>query len=376
MVNIDRLKESFIGLVTIDSPSRSERQIADFLTKELEGIGLQVREDEAGAAIGTKTGNLIAWLAPTAEKEAPIFFSAHMDTVEPGRGVKVKFENGRFSSEGETILGGDDKGGISTILEALRIVQEEKIPHGGIEIIFTVGEEIGLLGAKHIKAEQLKAKKGFVLDAAGAVGDIITRGPAQIHIKAGIIGKAAHAGVSPEEGISAIEVVSHAISKMTLGRIDSETTANIGVIQGGKATNIVPELVNIEGEVRSLDPLKMMKYGQDIITKLEETAKQFGARAVIQVEDIYPEISLGEEDAVVRMGKVGAEVLGIQPRLLPTGGGSDANIFNGYGLPTVNLGIGMKGVHTTEETMDLEDLVKTTKLIVEIIKIASGGQKL
>ncbi|MFZ3170763.1 MAG: M20/M25/M40 family metallo-hydrolase [Carboxydocellales bacterium] len=369
-VNQDRLIQEFLELVQIYSPSRREREVSLVIVDKLTALGLEVYEDSAGAAIGSGSGNIIARLPATAGQTKPaIFFSAHLDTVEPGENVQPVLAEGIISSRGETILGGDDKAGIAAILEALRLVKELGIAHGELEVVLTVCEEVGLLGAANLEYQRLNSRMGFILDAAGPVGTIIVQGPAQIRLEAGIIGKAAHAGVCPEEGISAIQVAAQAISQMKLGRIDAETTANIGLIEGGKAINIVPELVNLKGEARSLKPAKLEAQTKHMVDTLEQVAKAAGAKAQVRTEQIYAQIDLAPDSPAVLAAVKAAENLGIPAKLEATGGGSDANIFCGQGLAAVNLGIGMNNVHTTQETMAVADLMNTVRYLVEIIKV-------
>ena len=305
MVNRERITEEFLRLVQIDSPSMHEREIADYLKKTMTGMGMDVTEDGAGSHIGNiggkPTGNLIATLQGNTPNAPTILISAHMDTVEPGRGVKPVVNNDIIYSDGTTILGSDDKAGIAAILEAVMSIKEMNIPHGDLEIVFTVAEECGLKGAKNLDVQRLKAKIGFVLDCDGSAGTIITKAPSQYKIKASIIGRAAHAGIRPEEGVNAIYVASTAISKMKLGRIDEETTANIGVISGGKATNIIPELVNIEGETRSLDPEKLEEQTDLMVNTLEQVAREMGAQAKVDKELLYPRLKLAETDQAVKI---------------------------------------------------------------------------
>ncbi|HWI55382.1 MAG TPA: M20/M25/M40 family metallo-hydrolase, partial [Desulfobacteria bacterium] len=352
-----------------------ERDIADYLIGKMTEMGLNVIEDQAGKSIGNiagrETGNIIATLKGNVPNAPTLLFSAHMDTVEPGRGVQPVIKDDVIYSDGTTVLGSDDKAGIAAVLEALQTIRDEELPHGDIEIVFTVSEEVGLLGAKNLDYKRLKAVYGFVTDCDGSAGTIITKAPSQHRITASIIGKAAHAGINPEVGVNAIYVASSAISKMQLGRIDEETTANIGVIQGGKATNIIPELVNIEGETRSIDPDKLEEQTNKIVKTLEEVAVEMGAKAIVKTELLYPRLKLEESDKAVALAVRAAENLGLKPVLVSTGGGSDANIFNGYGIPTVNLGIGMSKVHSTEEFIKIEDLVMNAGYVLEIIKAAS-----
>lgn len=377
MVKQERIVQEFLRLVQIDSPSLHEREIADYLKKKLADLGLDVIEDGAGEAIGNscdeQTGNLIATLRGSRPDVPAIMFCAHMDTVEPGRGIKPVIRDNVIYSDGTTILGSDDKAGIAAIIEMIQVLIEQKIPHGDIEVVFTVAEEGGLRGSKHLDYQRLKSKMAFVLDCDGQAGTIIIKAPSQYLIKSTIIGKAAHAGISPEEGVNAIVVASKAIAKMTLGRLDSETTANIGVINGGKATNIIPDMVNIEGETRSINPEKLEQHTNIIVNILETTAQEMGARAVIEKDLLYPRLYLEESSQVVSVAVQAAEKLGQKPILKSTGGGSDANILNGYEISTANLGIGMSKVHTTDEFITIDDLVLNARYLVEIVNLMAGG---
>lgn len=371
MVDSERLIKEFMELVQVDSESGAERQIADLLKEKLTALGLEVFEDDAGVVeVGQRTGNLIAAL-PGNGGAGPVFMlGAHMDTVKPGIGVKPRRESGRITSAGDTILGSDDKAGVAAILESLRVVQEQHLTHGGFQVVFTVGEEIGLVGAKKLDYSRIQAKMGFVLDSSGPPGEIIIKAPTQYSFKASIKGKAAHAGIAPEQGINAIVVASHAITGMKVGRIDEETTSNIGLIAGGRATNIVPELATLEGETRSIDPLKAKAQLDQMVNAINQAVEKFGASLDIQVTKEYDSINLPPDSLPVRMAIQACKNLGLEPQLGQTGGGSDANIFNGRSIDCANLGIGMEKVHTTEEFITEENLVANAKLMVEIIKVA------
>lgn len=371
MVNQDRLIEEFMELVKIDSPSGCERQIADVLIKKLKQLGLSVYEDGAGKKVGTETGNLIARLPGNTPGVPVLMFCAHMDTVQPGKNVQPVIKDDTIYSAGDTILGADNKAGIAAILEALRVIDENNIPHGELVIVFTIWEEGGLVGSRNIELERIKADMGIVLDSDGDPGTIIIRGPSQDKITATIKGKAAHAGINPQDGINAIQVASIAISKMKLGRIDDETTANIGIISGGKAINIVPDTTTIYGEARSMNPQKRAAQTESMCAALREAAEQAGATVEIQTETLYPDINLDKNEPVVQLAASAAGALGLKVNLTSTGGGSDANIFNHYGIPTVNLGIGMKQVHTTSEYITISNLVANSRYIAEIIRKAT-----
>ena len=365
-VNQQRLVDEFLELVKIDSQPKDERLIADALISKMQDLGFAVTEDDSGAKIGGSAGNLIGILE--GQKDAPaLLFCAHMDRVHPGLGIKPQVKDGVITSDGTTILAADDVAGIAAILEAVRIVQEQKIPHGRLEVLFTVAEEGGLFGAKSVDPGRFQAKAGFFMDAGGPVGTIVTAAPAQKGLEATIHGKAAHAGVAPEEGLSAIIVAAHAVTQMKLGRIDAETTANIGVIEGGAATNIIPDKVKLKGEARSLDNGKLDVQINHMVEVLEAVCAEYGAKADISVEHSYSAFRLTDEDYAVRLAVKAAESMGLKPSIESTGGGSDANIINGYGIPSVVLGMGYTDVHTTAEAISIDQLVKASKYVLSII---------
>jgi tripeptide aminopeptidase len=376
MINEKRLIESFMELVRMDSISREEKNIADFLIEKLENLGLEVIVDQAGEKAGANSGNIIAKLNGNTKVATSIMFSAHMDTVVPGKNINPLREGEKIISTGETILGADDKAGIAAILEALHLIRENNILYGDIEILFTICEEVGLCGAKNLDVSQLKAQIGFILDAGGQVGQIIISAPSQNSLDFTIRGKSAHAGTNPEEGINAIQVAGVALSRMKLGRIDEETTANIGIISGGKATNIIPDEVILKGEVRSRNEGKLEKYTKELKKITEDTAQEFKARAEVKINREYHCYNLSPDDQVVKIARKAAKDIGLQSLLRPSGGGSDANVFNKKGIPSVALAVGMEKVHTIEEYILIKELKNATEYILSIIKTVALGEKL
>src|ERR1700758_3068550 len=250
MIEKQRMTEYVMDLIRIDSLSRREKEVGLRLKKDIEEIGGECFFDNAGEKVNGNVGNLIARIRGNRSNANPFFVSSHMDTVGPGEGIRPRIEDGVIKSDGSTILGGDDKSGLAVIVEVIRTLKERNLPHGDIEIAFTICEEIGLLGARYIDASRVKSKYGLVLDSSSPF-HLITRCPSAERLEFKIYGLEAHAGVCPERGINAIKITSGAISNMRLGRIDSETTANIGIIKGGLATNIIPKYVHVEGEARS-----------------------------------------------------------------------------------------------------------------------------
>ncbi len=375
-INLERLQSSFIQLVKIDSPSRHEGQIATFIRRwfEKEFPKATILEDSSSVGTGSSVGNLIIKIPANIEKE-PIFFNAHMDTVEPGRGVRPVFQNGVFKSDGTTILGADDKAAIAIIFEALLVLKEQHLKHGLIELIFTTCEEIGLLGAKNLDVSLIDAKAGIALDSEDP-DQVINRAPSAIRFQANIHGLSAHAGLNPEQGISSIKVAATAIAKAPQGRVDHETTCNIGIIKGGVATNIVPELTVVEGEVRSHNEKILRKIQDEIIGCFYQAAEEFKNSqnnsypyVTVTVEDDYPLMYVPESHKIIDSIMKAGKNLGRNLKLVKTGGGSDANILNQKGLSTIILGIGMDKVHTTNEQISLSDMEKTAQLLLELIDI-------
>ncbi len=368
MIDRERIVKEFLGMVKITSLSKKEGEFASYLSKRLAGMGLEVIIDEKSRKLTeSDTGNVIGRWRGNVNGIPPILFAAHMDTVVPGEDIRPVIRDGVIYSSGDTVLGGDDKSGIAAILEALQHIKEEGIPHGDIEVLFTVGEEIGLLGARYLDYTLLDAKTGYVLDCNGAPGTIINRAPAQDKISAVIYGKAAHAGMNPEEGVSAIQVAARAINNMKLLRIDEETTANIGVINGGAATNIVCDRVELKGEARSLSDEKLALQTQHMYDCLRKACEDMGADLEIDLGREYSSYHIPESDMLIRVAKKAAEAAGLVTRVVSSGGGSDTNYFNVKGIKAVNLGTGMNKVHTTEEEIKVEDLVNTAKLVAAII---------
>lgn len=368
MINKDRLVERFLSYVQIDSPTKEEREFAEYLMKEMKGLGLDVQMDGAGEKVGSNSGNLIGRLKGNTQGET-ILFSSHMDTVSPGRGIKPQIKDGVIYSDGTTILGGDDKAGIAAIMEALETIKDKDIPHGDIEVLFSIYEEGGLYGAKNLDYSSLQAKYGFVMDSGGSPGEIIIQGPAQNQIDVKFIGREAHAGVSPEEGISAVQMAGEAISKMKLLRIDEETTANIGLIMGGGATNIVTNEVIFKAEARSLNDEKLEIQTNHMIKCCEDAAAKFGGKVEIDVSHEYGAFKIDENAEVVNKVKEACRNIGLEPLTGKTGGGSDTNILSNNGLPSVNLGMGARKAHTLEEHIHIKDLEDAGRLALEIIKV-------
>lgn len=366
MMDIKDIMEYFFQLVRINSPSGQERELAKKLVKDLHDMGFTVYEDDAGKMCGGSTGNIIARLEGSREV-APVLFAAHMDTVAKTGDIEPVVDDGKIISRGDTILSADDKAGICAIIQGIKEGIREGKRHGDIEIVFTICEEGGLKGSKSLDVSLLKAKEGFALDSSGEVGKIVTRAPAQNKLDIEITGKAAHAGIEPEKGISAIQLGAEAVYKMKLGRIDEETTANIGVIRGGEATNIVTEKLEMQGEVRSLSMEKLKGSTRLILQIIEKTAERHRGKAVCKVTPSYPAYSLDDSSGPVKRAEKAVKNIGLTPLKASSGGGSDANILNGKGIPTVNLGAGFYNAHSADEYISVQDLVNLCRLVKALL---------
>lgn len=367
MVNTKRLVNEFIELVKIDSLSLKERKICDLLKNKLEAMGFGVTEDDAGQKTGGECGNIICTIKGNRDVPA-ILLSAHMDTVTPGLGKKPVVDGDMIRSDGTTILGGDDVAGIVIILEAIRVLKEQNIPHGDIQITFTIAEEIGLLGAKNLDFSKIYAKYGFVMDSDGKIGCACVKAPSQNKIHVVVKGKAAHAGMEPEKGVSAFSIMADAIDHMKLGRIDEETTANIGTINGGLATNIVCDRVEIQAEARSRQKSKLDAQTAHMQECFEKAAAKWGGKVEFKAVQEYPAFNIEEDSEIVRIMEAAALEGGFEFKAISTGGGSDTNIINSQGIEAVDLSVGMSKVHSVEEEISITDMQNAVLFLVSIIK--------
>jgi tripeptide aminopeptidase len=372
MADKARLLETFLKLVRINSPSGAEKPLADLLVPELEELGFETLVTGIPAGSGSNTGNIIARKAGTVEGVPCLMLCAHMDTIRPTEGLNPHVAGDTVKTDGSTILGADDKSGIAVILEAVESVLAGKRRIGDLEVVFTVAEETGLYGAKGLRREDLKAHVGYVFDEGNPIGSPVTQAPSHDKIYATVRGRAAHAGVSPEKGLNAIEVASSAIAKLKTGRVDEETTTNVGVISGGQATNIVPEECRVDIEARSRDEGKLSREVEKIKRAFEETAAQWRAFLDLRVERCYDTYSIGDQDLVLKVALEASEALGLSTLTRATGGGSDANVFNSLGIPTLVLGTGMTNVHTTSESISVSDMLACAQHIEKIIELVAG----
>lgn len=374
MVNEKRIRSTFEELVRIYTPSKGEREICDLLKKKLKALGAsKIVEDNGGSVEGGNAGNLIATFSANAEGLPSLALTAHMDSVECCRGIEPVLENGVYHSKGDTILGSDDKAGVAAILEGLALMKENFIPHGKITVIFTVQEEIGLVGSKHIEEKYLEGIDfGYTFDADGGAGNAFIAGPAEYTLKFTCHGVAAHAGMAPEKGTNAVMMAAKGIAKAPTGRIDEETTCNIGVISGGIATNIVPELCVVRAEVRSRNPEKLEKITDEMITAFEKAAAEFPeGRLDVEKNKEYESFEIENEAPVLKLFRAACKEAGFEVKTAPSGGGSDANWFGTKGFPAVLCGVGMTDFHTNRETLKEKDLYDAGELVYRILEAES-----
>jgi tripeptide aminopeptidase len=377
MINQERIKNLLLELVQIDSHSRKEREVAQRIQQYCEEMGAQVEIDDAGEKVGGNTGNVIARFPGTIIDAQPIMMSAHMDTVVPGEGVKPIVDGDIIRTAGTTVLGGDDKSGCAVIIEVIRCLQEQNIPHTPIEAIFSICEEVGLLGAKNVDVSKLRSKYGIVFDSDDP-GFLFTKGPSSNHMEFRVHGLESHAGVAPEEGISAIKIAAEGIAAMKLGRIDAETTANIGQIEGGMATNIIPNLTVLKGEARSHSEEKLEAQTQHMLKCLQDAAARYQvsvngkttkASVEAHIERDYSSMDVSDSSHVVQLVIQAARRMGLEVKTMASGGGCDANVFNRRGIECANLGTGMRAIHTVNEWLDVKDMYASAEMTLEIMKL-------
>ena len=373
---------AFIELVKIDSQTREEGKVAARLEKILKSLGCKTVFDGSASKTGSQTGNLIAKF-PGDARFAPVLLSSHMDTVAPGKGIKPQIKRDRITSDGTTILGADCKSGIVVILETLRILKERGLPHPPLEIVFTVCEEIGLVGAKNLDYSKIQSRAGIVLDTESS-REVTVKAPAADRLAITVRGLAAHAGMFPERGISAIRVACAAVSKMRLGRIDAETTANVGVIEGGTVTNIITPLVTMKAEARSHNPAKLRRQTTQMKAALAAAAKSSaikldGKTVCAKIDCLhtrsYPNMNIPLAARTLAALTASANAAGIKLQPKASGGGSDANIFAAHGIITPNLGCGMWEPHTTAEYLSLDDFFNCAEITLGAVTRLAGTDK-
>lgn len=375
MINKTRLIDEFIELVSVPCPSKDEKQEAELIMAKLRELGLEPEMDKAhektGGTGGT-CGNVWAYVKGPVPNAPKLLFEAHMDSVAPTTGTKVVRKDGVLYSDGTTTLGGDDKVGVAAMLEAVRALKEDGVAHGDVQLCFTVSEEIGCLGVVNMDQSWIKADYGYCMDIGGAPGEITYAAPKLYDIYVTVKGKAAHAGIAPEEGVNAIMLAADALSKLpAYGRLDSETTFNIGMFNAGVGTNIVCPEAKFVIDMRSLNVPRLEALKDSTIALIKEAVEAGGGQVEFDVVEGCPAVELNKDHECIKLAARAAETLGFPVELKTTGGCSDGNYLCGYGLPCGLLATGMSNVHTTAEYLKEEDLYNTARWTYEIIKEAA-----
>jgi tripeptide aminopeptidase len=363
--------ELFTDLAALPSPPGEEREVADRVTLYLRELGLDVDEDDAGPKVGSTAGNLFCRVEPTHDGGVPVFFCAHLDTVPPEGPIEPVLVDGVLTNNRETILGADNKAAVAAMLDATRRVLEEGRPHAGLELVFTPKEEVGLLGAAAFDEKRLAARLGYVYDQAAPIGEVILGAPYSQAMEVRFHGRPAHSGMYPEEGRSAIQAAARAIADLRLGRVDEDTTANVGLIEGGTAGNIVPEWCTFHAEARSHDERRLADLVQEMLDAITFAAGVSECEAETTVQKSYRGYRFRRDDLAVRLAAAALERRGFAPTYALSGGAADANVFNERGLPCVNLANGMANIHTPDESIavcDLEDMVEVTLALVDVAR--------
>jgi tripeptide aminopeptidase len=360
----------FTDLAALPSPPGEERAVADAVARYLRDLGLDVDEDDAGSAVGSTIGNLYAHVEPTADGGRPLFLCAHLDTVPPDGAIEPVVEDGVVRNAGGTILGADNKSAVAVMLEATRVLLAESRPHAGIELLFTPKEEVGLLGAAAFDHGRLQARVGYVYDQAAPIGEVILGAPYSHSMEVRFHGRAAHSGMYPEEGRSAIAAAARAIADLRLGRIDDETTANVGTIRGGTAGNIVPEWCTFLAEARSHDERKLADVVQEMVDAISFAAGLEDCTVETEVHKSYRGYRFKRDDDVVRIAHAALERSGFTPSYALSGGAADANVFNERGLACLNLANGMQDIHTPDERIAVDDLERMVDVTLALVDVA------
>jgi len=363
-----RLLTTFMDLIKIESPSGREEKISRYVASVLRQCGFSIRKDRAGEGFAGKCGNMVG-RTPGRDGSLPaLIFASHLDTVVPNRELKIVFDGKTIKTDGKTILGADDKAGVAVMCELARVLSEKRFRHGPMELLFSVGEEPGLLGLKNLDFAMLNGKCAFVLDSHTHVGSIVTAAPSAVQVTATVRGKAAHAGVEPEKGVNSIAIASAAIAAMRIGRIDEETTANIGIIKGGSATNIVPQQTVVKGEARSFSEKKLERQVAHMKDQFLKRARARGGKVKVETAREFTTFAVGADDPIVRLAAAAARRTGRRTSILKSCGGSDANVLNGKGIRSVILGMGFKNPHTERESIPVASLYAAAEWVVEIVR--------
>lgn len=373
MVKKERLLATFTDLLGIDAPSRQEAPVARYVLDYLARVGAEAREDDAAHAVEGDCGNVVGLMRGPLPNVPPLLFNAHLDTITSTAGLKIMPDGPLIRSDGTTILGADDRAGVAILLEVLTSLKEDNAQVGDLELAFTVCEEIGLLGTRHLDFSRLKAKVAAVLDGGDDLAKVTHAAPTHKRLFVTVRGKEAHAAVHPESGVNAIVLASRAMAKMLLGRVDTETTANVGVIHGGEATNIIPGEVRVECEARSRDEEKLDRQLEHMRSLFVEEATLVGGQAEVEEVLLYRGYRLAEDDPAIRLARAALQRMGNTLVMEPGFGGTDANRFYAAGISAVVLGTGAENPHSKEEYVNTDVMVDAARLLCEMAIVQAEG---
>ena len=366
MINDERLKRNFLEITALEGVSRNESGAMNEIKKRLDRLGVEYAQDSAGEKFAGDCGNVIARIPGTADGEG-FFLAAHVDTIASSAG-KPYIRDGVFYSDGKTVLGADDRAGVAVMLEVTETLLNSDVSYPDIELVFLVGEEIGLYGSRFLDYSLLNSKYGFVIDSSADLGKVVSHAPDHHSCAITVTGKPAHAAIAPELGIHAIKMAAEGIYKTDIGRVSDNSTMSIGVISGGTKTNVVPEKVEIMGEIRSLDSTEIPGLKERFERPFKEAAETYGGTVSFEWEEEYGGFNIKPESPFSLRVAAGYRACGIEPEFIKFVGGSDANNFNARGLPTFNLGQGYKKNHSNEEYLKVDDLLGIARVVIELAK--------
>ncbi len=366
---MDTTLDLFLALARLSTPPGQERPAIDMVRDVLAAFGVVADEDDAGPLTNGNAGNLYARI-PGNVPGTPLFFNAHVDTVPPTAPIDPIIDGDYVVNANATILGADNKASVAGMVDGIRRILMEEIPHAGIELVITVQEEVGLRGAKAFDCDRLEARVGYVYDVDGAPGGMVMRAASQISLNLEFLGKAAHAGIAPEEGRNAIEAAGRTLAALSFGRVGPGASRNVGVITGGRQRNVVPDACQVQFEVRSLDDAEVVRLAREVVDAANAGAAATGCSVEILQTREYTAYGFSEQAAVVQLARAGLLAAGCQPRPFETGGGADAHVFNERGLQCLNLSSGMEMIHSEDERILASDVQLLSDITVELIRAA------
>jgi tripeptide aminopeptidase len=372
-LQLERLHATFEALCRIPSPTGHERAVADWVLTELGALGYELQEDDAGGAVGSDAGNLLLRIPPRRSgSHGSVMFCAHLDTVPLTAPVEPELRDGVWRNARDGILGADNKAAVAALVELARLLADDTDATSGpervgVELLFTVSEETGLLGATQFDVKRLESRFGYVFDHASPIGEIITASPTHVRIDADFHGRAAHAGLSPERGVNAIVAAAHAITNMPQGRLDGETTANVGVVAGGTATNVVADRCTVRAEVRAVEQDQLDRYVTEAIDAFQDGADSAGCDLDLSVQEKFSGYRLGPREQTVVLAERALRTLGYEPTPRSSGGGSDANAFRRAGFACTNLANGTQDAHERTERVSSQALEANLNLMLALV---------